>query len=107
MGKKLGRREVAEILGANSELIWKNGDNFFLVKVRKNGKWVARKVCELSEDEVKKLKSPATAWGIDFGHCLYLANKYQKDFKEQVCGYKIVPSDKEECPVSVLFYAKE
>lgn len=107
MAEKWDGREVAELIGANSRVVWKEGDNFFTIKVCTNGEWTSRKVYELSEEETKKLKSHGPASGMNFGHCLFLASRYWKEFKAEVCGYRIVPSDNKDCPVSALFYSKD
>lgn len=99
-------KEVAELIGASSSVTWKTGDNFFTIRVQKKGKWHARKVRELSENESKKFKQHGPAWGMNVGHCMYLANKFWKEFKERVCGYRVIPSDRKDCPVSVIFYEK-
>lgn len=98
------REDMSELLGADSTLTWKFGDNFFTVRFQKEGKLHIRKVHELSEDESKRFKQRGPAWGMNLGHCLYLANKYWKEFKENVRGYRIIPSSRKDCPVSVLFY---
>ncbi len=106
MKKKWDGKEIAELIGADLRVVWEEGDNFFIVKIHKNEKWISRKVCELSEGEANKLKSQGQAGGMNFGHCLYLASKYWKEFKTQVCGYRIVATTDERFSISVEFYSK-
>lgn len=107
MRNKLSATGVGEILGSDWNLTYKDGDNFFTVRVKKNGKWVSRKVQALSEKETKGLKVHGPASGMGVGHCIYMASKYWKEFKEKVHGYRIVPSDRKDCPVSMLFYSRD
>ena len=106
MGEKWDGRETAELIGGNSSVVWKIGDNFFTVRLKKNGEWVSREVHELSKDEAKKLKSHGPASGMNFGHCLYLASKYWKEFKAEVCGYRLVDVQDKRFDISVVFYSK-
>ena len=105
--KKLSYKGISEALGANFSMRYEDGDNFFLIRVKKNEKWKTRKVYELSEEQAKNFKVHGPATGQGVGHCIYLADKYWKEFKEKVCGYRVVPSNRGDCPASVLFYSKD
>ncbi|MDO8492997.1 MAG: hypothetical protein Q7S19_00410 [bacterium] len=80
-----------------------------LMKKEKNGKLLEeRQIILLNQEQTSEFEKIGTASGEDLYHCLYLANKYGKDFVEKVAAYFVNnhPKDK-RFKVEVTFYKKK
>lgn len=63
-----------------------------------------RQVSNLSEEDTADFEVIGTAEGINFAHCVYLGNKYEKDFFKKVGGFQLAKPDDSEYNIAVTFY---
>ena len=52
-----------------------------------------KRVYELKEEDLKNYQSIGSGTGTSIFHCLYLANKYEKNFWLRVVGFRILKKD--------------
>lgn len=48
---------------------------------------------ELTEEEAKSHKLLGKAFGINFGHCMYIAQSHCQNFRNRVVGYRLIKND--------------
>ena len=69
--------------------------NKILLTQSSNWGKVAKEITELSEENLKECKLLGKSYGIHIYHCLYLANKYCKDFMDRVVGFRVIKDDEQ------------
>ena len=78
-------------------------------KIIKGKKPVHKKVMEITEQRALALryKLMGIAEGLNLLHCIYLASKYTKNFKERVIAYSIITPTNKKHPYAVAFYERK
>lgn len=71
-----------------------NNQKITLTDTLSDGKKREKEIRELSAEEIKYCRLLGKGMGRDFYHCLYLADKHCKNFRERVIGFRIIKDDK-------------
>jgi hypothetical protein len=108
---KVDKKELARALGADSvtgfPAVDDQGREFFEFEVvaKEDKDSGIKRVYKLSDKELQKHKLIGEAEGQNFFHCLFLARN-EEDFRNRVCGYRILKPTQPKMAMRVAFYEK-
>ncbi len=91
--------------GLRSETVITQDKKYLIITNIQEGKrTVSKKVFEISEKQAKNYKLIGKAQGMNLFHCLYIASKYSKNFRDRVTDYVIVKPTEKRYEFAVAFY---